>query len=887
MRYADLVAALAAAAGSTLALAQFSGFERLNTAGSTLRSINPTDLNADGSVVVGYGYSLESFIIYRPFRRVSGNAVEEIGLYPGENRARAYAVNANGAFIVGGGDSQGFWWVPPGPNIGSETPPLLDVNDDGSVFISETTLYEGLGSPSSFPNIPSYTSLKAVRLNAAGDMAALTCNFFQPGNGYGYPPDPPINIDQAARWTAGGGTQGLGFLPSGDSSHAIGISADGAVVVGRANIEQSPGAFVERPFRWNALEGMQPIPMLPGISSFGEAVDASADGAIIVGNSDNRAFIWDAAHGTRDLKQVLTSNGNDLTGWTLFSADAISDDGLVVAGFGTDPSGNFEGWIANLAITCTPPQSVGTVTLDVIASEGGPATGTPQVFGSFFTPSDLTAAGTVVFNASLANGMQSCYTGVPSTLSLIALANGAPYFEPLLLRVTASGHAALRDTRQYFPGPVGKYVYYSGPSSSLAVLAESGAAAPDTGGGTFDPQFSNSSNPFLNNNDLYAFQSQVSGGTTGVAAFATVGGVLTRSFVSLPPGITSLANPTLIALTDSGALVRRGNLGDGAGPESILIGGPPPAVAQIVASTGMQVPGESPGVIFTDLLDAAAQDNSVAFFAQTSSGSPVFCKGTTSAIEMVAKIGSVVDSNPALTIQGFSSSKGFALLPDGDTLFVANLTDPIETTRTALVRSSASGLRTLVLGGTTKLPGYDVCRVVKDLFFFSADGDRALISATPTLAAEQGMYLLTDGGLTRLAQVGQTIDLAPGVAGPISQIIPPPFSAAARTGRDGRGTFLNGNAAVFGAAVNTGPSGFKRALLRVAFQIPGSCPGDLNSDGLVDDSDFTIFVVAYNILDCADPDMPPGCPADLNQDGVVEDTDFTIFVAAYNELLCP
>lgn len=70
--------------------------------------------------------------------------------------------------------------------------------------------------------------------------------------------------------------------------------------------------------------------------------------------------------------------------------------------------------------------------------------------------------------------------------------------------------------------------------------------------------------------------------------------------------------------------------------------------------------------------------------------------------------------------------------------------------------------------------------------------------------------------------------------------------------------------------------------------IPASaCPSDLNNDGFVDDADFTLFVGAYNILDCADPAMPPDCPADVNQDGFVDDADFQIFVVAYNELVCP
>lgn len=71
------------------------------------------------------------------------------------------------------------------------------------------------------------------------------------------------------------------------------------------------------------------------------------------------------------------------------------------------------------------------------------------------------------------------------------------------------------------------------------------------------------------------------------------------------------------------------------------------------------------------------------------------------------------------------------------------------------------------------------------------------------------------------------------------------------------------------------------------FGAAGACPGDLNGDDLVDDSDFVLFLAAYNILDCADPSMPAGCPADLNSDGVVDDSDFVLFVAAYNELVCP
>jgi len=66
-----------------------------------------------------------------------------------------------------------------------------------------------------------------------------------------------------------------------------------------------------------------------------------------------------------------------------------------------------------------------------------------------------------------------------------------------------------------------------------------------------------------------------------------------------------------------------------------------------------------------------------------------------------------------------------------------------------------------------------------------------------------------------------------------------------------------------------------------------ACPGDLNHDGFVDDADFVSFASAYDLLDCADPNMLAGCPADLNNGGYVDDADFVLFAAAYDALFCP
>lgn len=75
--------------------------------------------------------------------------------------------------------------------------------------------------------------------------------------------------------------------------------------------------------------------------------------------------------------------------------------------------------------------------------------------------------------------------------------------------------------------------------------------------------------------------------------------------------------------------------------------------------------------------------------------------------------------------------------------------------------------------------------------------------------------------------------------------------------------------------------------LRLAFTVRAFCPWDLNNDGVVDDADFSLFVGAYDTLECNDPSMALGCPSDFNYDRIVDDADFSLFIVMYNEFLCP
>lgn len=101
---------------------------------------------------------------------------------------------------------------------------------------------------------------------------------------------------------------------------------------------------------------MVPLGDLPGGDHYSAAYGVTDDGAIIVGVADwdgglgtQKAMIWDAAHGMRDLKVVLQSeHGLDLSGWSLTGASGISGDGTVIAGEGVSPEGHTEAWIVKI-----------------------------------------------------------------------------------------------------------------------------------------------------------------------------------------------------------------------------------------------------------------------------------------------------------------------------------------------------------------------------------------------------------------------------------------------------------------------------------------------------------------------------------------------------------
>jgi probable HAF family extracellular repeat protein len=172
-------------------------------------------------------------------------------------------------------------------------------------------------------------------------------------------------------WNGSGGLHVLPTLTGGSiiAANAFAISADGTTIVGHSNAGTVvlPGG-TEVPtdlqaVRWtgSGFATLTALGALPGATvTDSSALAVSSDGSRIVGRAvdadvTDRAFVWSAGSGMRDLKTVLEDDyGLDLTGWVLQEAtgiSAVAGGAFTVVGRGLNPQGDPEGWVA----FATPP----------------------------------------------------------------------------------------------------------------------------------------------------------------------------------------------------------------------------------------------------------------------------------------------------------------------------------------------------------------------------------------------------------------------------------------------------------------------------------------------------------------------------------------------------
>ena len=304
---------------------------------------NARGVSADGSFVVGFSYSAsgKEAILW-------SNGTGLVGL--GANTS-ATGVSSDGKAVAGSWGStaarwtEGSGWVSIGTLSGYSGSHATDISDDGNVVVG----YAG--------------NLMAFRWNEAEGIVNMGTlgGTFSSANGVsadgsvivGYSNHGNTAHDDAFRWTEATGMVGLGDVPGGTRSYGYGVSADGAYVVGYATDYSSGTDTWWDAFLWHESTGMISLGELPGGDPKALAQDVSLDGSAVVGysysDSGLEAFLWDPENGMRGMKSVLTTDyGLDLSGWTLSVAQAISDDGRVIVGYGRNPSGNTEGWIATV-----------------------------------------------------------------------------------------------------------------------------------------------------------------------------------------------------------------------------------------------------------------------------------------------------------------------------------------------------------------------------------------------------------------------------------------------------------------------------------------------------------------------------------------------------------
>jgi uncharacterized membrane protein len=141
------------------------------------------------------------------------------------------------------------------------------------------------------------------------------------------------------------------------------ISDNGTTIVGLVYFTPSAPTGFEA-YRWTEEEGFELLGVLgPPGDAYSLAHAASADGSVIVGSAGAvdrvfQGFVWTSEMGIQSLEDFLTQDhGLDLTGWEIWRAVDVSADGQTILGYGVNPDGHGEAWIATLSAAPVPALS--------------------------------------------------------------------------------------------------------------------------------------------------------------------------------------------------------------------------------------------------------------------------------------------------------------------------------------------------------------------------------------------------------------------------------------------------------------------------------------------------------------------------------------------------
>ena len=308
---------------------------------------------ADGTTCTAWGDTTVSGPYdYRTFRWTVGSGITHILPLSG---ARGGAISNDGFGFSGGSGvaGNGFHWSIPGgvtllnPLGGDLTCRSAGISS-GAAFVC--------GSSVNGPSLQ-MAGRRAVRWTYSG--VATNLGFLPGGPGVnpgsdaiGISADGSVVVGHSQWSTAGFGTvrafkwvapagpmQNLGTNPGGTQSMATAVSSDNIAVIGHADTATSGGQWAA--FRHKPSTGMQSLGTIPGDgASWANATNFN--GSCVVGSSEyfpttmDRAMIWTAATGMVDLMAYAVAHGANVAGWgsNFRSAWGVSADGTAVSGTG-------------------------------------------------------------------------------------------------------------------------------------------------------------------------------------------------------------------------------------------------------------------------------------------------------------------------------------------------------------------------------------------------------------------------------------------------------------------------------------------------------------------------------------------------------------------------
>ncbi len=854
-----------------------------------------TALSGDGTTVTGWFRAGNSFISpIVAFRWTRAGSLSTLPALSGSTNAFAFGIDQTGSIIVGDSDSTGTIWSSAAgfsPAAAGISDRLVDISANGSVRITSTSFFSG-GSwlePGSPPNQLSEPQFR--RLSGDGSrIAGKVVRRVQTGSG-GYSGPIFSNFDRIAVYNTQSDSWSV-VEPLLDYEHcqALSISADGRVSVGSSTDEES--TFPQRAVR--SVDGGPALSLgalTPGDASV--AADVSADGSVIVGRSGNTAFVWTAAAGMRSVQSILTANGISTGGWQLTSADSVSDSGLIIAGNGFDSVGRRRQWIADLTVVCSPsPTDVNSaVTLVAMADQSDSAGGT---FGNLgFFAASIEPAGTIAFSVRRTDNTIGLYFASPDPAGTVVTPVAVP---GVVGTFTGIDQFILRSPQSIaFVANNSSTIVAGDPRGSRTVIAATGQAAPNTGGGTFGPQQGGQptfTDLVLNSLGTIGFQTSIVGGTTGAAGYRAASGTFSRAFFGSSPSFPSgsVANSGVLALSDSNLLVRSGN--DVALSTALLAGGTGDTLAPLLF-TGATLTNSPRLISSFNISSAAVSGEHIVTlpFLSGPSGSALVHSGEEVGNTLLASLGDTVTvGGSPTTLTAFSGT--FTVTPSGTAYFGGTLASG----QTGIFSVSVNSPQTItpaILAGS-QLPGTNCRNISAFGGVLSSAGERLLVQVSYGLIGEvaDGTALIAYDparGIVPLIATGDAVQISPGVSVPVVSVLQ---AATGSTGDDGRSArFTTGGQAVTEVTLNVSGTP-KRALVRIAADFtvtPAGCSvADLDTtgngpDGTLDGSDFISFINSFGIGDAAvDPladivdagGTPPG-------DGTIDGSDFIAFINAF------